>query len=93
MLDKETALKVARLARLKLEDWELENYCKVLTAVLEHFDQIAEIPIDGVEPLVTPTEMVMSIREDTVEKTVDSERIIENAPEKSGRLFRVPPVV
>lgn len=93
MLDKETAVKVARLARLKLEDWELENYSKVLTAVLEHFDQIAEIPTDGVEPLVTPTEMMMSVREDSVEKTVDSDRIIENAPEKSGRLFRVPPVV
>lgn len=93
MLDKETAIKVAKLARLKLEDSELENYSKVLSAVLEHFDQISEIPTDGVEPLVTPTEMEMSVREDSVERTVDSERIIENAPEKSGRLFKVPPVV
>ncbi len=93
MLDKETAVKVARLARLKLDDSELENYSKVLSAVLEHFNQISEIPTDGVEPLVTPTEMPVSVREDVVEKSVDSSRIVEAAPEMTGRLFKVPPVV
>lgn len=93
MLTKETVEKVSVLARLKLSDGEIVEYGKVLSAVLENFEQIAKVDTSGVRPLVTPTDMSVSMRADVVEQVVGSDKLLENAPEKSGRLFKVPPVV
>lgn len=93
MLKKEDAAHVARLARLKLSDEELTECSQVLTTVLSHFEQIASVNTEGVEPLMTPSEIAMRLRPDIVEESVDSDRFLENTTERSGRLFRVPPVV
>lgn len=86
--------KVSTLARLQLDEAELISLSETLSAVLANFEQIANIDTAGITPLVTPTDMTMSFREDKVSETLgDSERLLENAPEKSGRLFKVPPVV
>jgi aspartyl-tRNA(Asn)/glutamyl-tRNA(Gln) amidotransferase subunit C len=90
---KETMEHVSKLARLKLSSEELEQFGKVLSAVFENFEKIAEIDTAGVKPLVTPTDMMVSLRPDIAERTVASEKLLENAPDKSGRLFKVPPVV
>ena len=92
MLDKETVEKVAHLSRLKLTEAELRSIREQLSAVLENFQQISKIETDGVRPLVTPTDMSQHLRPDIAEKA-DSEKMLANAPEKSGRLFKVPPVV
>jgi aspartyl-tRNA(Asn)/glutamyl-tRNA(Gln) amidotransferase subunit C len=93
MLDKKTVEKVSGLARLKLTEAELDSYAKVLSAVLSNFEQIAKVDTANVSPLVTPTDMAMSLRPDVAEQMVKAEQILQNAPETSGRLFRVPPVV
>jgi aspartyl-tRNA(Asn)/glutamyl-tRNA(Gln) amidotransferase subunit C len=93
MLNKDTVKKVSILARLKLTDAEVEDYARVLSAVLENFEQIAKVDTHGVKALVTPTDMVPTLRADVVERLVASDKLLANAPEKSGRLFKVPPVV
>ncbi len=84
--------KVSKLARLKLTDSEMTSIQNQLSAVLENFEQIAQVNTDEVRPLVTPTEITQVLRPDVVED-FDSEKILANAPEKAGRLFKVPPVV
>lgn len=84
--------KVSQLSRLKLTDSELVEIQAQLSAVLENFEQIAQVNTDGIVPLLSPTEVVQTLRADEVEM-FDSEKIMANAPEKSGRLFKVPPVV
>lgn len=91
-LSLETVKKVSQLARLKLADAELASIQTQLSAVLENFEQISNVNTNGVVPLVTPTEIAQSMRPDAVE-SFDTEKIMANAPEKSGRLFKVPPVV
>lgn len=93
MLTKETVEKVSILARLKLSESEIAEYSKVLSVVLENFEQIVNVDTNGVRPLVTPTDMSVSMRADVAESAVASDKLLENAPEKSGRLFKVPPVV
>ncbi len=93
MLNKDTVKKVSVLARLQLNDAEVEDCTKVLSAVLENFEQIAKVDTEGVKPLVTPTDMAPSMRADMAEQLVASDKLLANAPEKSGRLFKVPPVV
>ncbi len=93
MLDKKTVEKVAGLARLKMSETEIEDFTKVLSAVLENFEQISKVNTDNVKPLVTPTDMALSLRPDQVEAMPGHSRILDHAPETTGRLFRVPPVV
>lgn len=101
MLTKESVENVAKLARLKLSEEEISDAREQLSAVLQSFEQIAKIDTDGIAPLITPTEMASTLREDNPKPnashpgadTLLVDKILESAPEKSGRLFRVPPVV
>ena len=90
---REAAEKVAMLSRLKMSPEECGAYAQVLSNVLESFEQIAKVDTTGVKPLVTPSDIVAVYRPDEVQRTVNSDEMLQNAPEKSGRLFKVPPVV
>ncbi len=92
-MDRETLDKVAKLARLKLTDQESADFTQQLTSALQNFEKISGVDTEGVEPLVTPTEIQDFWREDVVERLFTAEEIIANAPAKQGNLFAVPPVV
>jgi aspartyl-tRNA(Asn)/glutamyl-tRNA(Gln) amidotransferase subunit C len=93
MIDQKTIQHIARLARLKVTPEEATVYGDQLTKVLSHFEKISKIDTTGIEPLVTPTEIELILREDLVKKEYSAEEIVANAPEKAGNLFKVPPVV
>ena len=88
----EAVEKVAQLSRLKLSGDELLMVQSQLSAVLENFEQISQVDTTGIVPLLSPSDITQTLRHDGVEK-FDSEKILANAPEKVGRLFKVPPVV
>ncbi len=92
-LDLATVQKVATLARLKISEAEAKAFAGQLSAVLENFKQLAAVDTKGIEPLVTPTDLSIRLREDeaVVEKNVED--FVANAPARSGQLFKVPPVV
>ncbi len=93
MIDLETIQRIAKLARLKLNSVEAAEYGEQLTKVLAHFQQISKINTDGVEPLVTPSDIDYYVREDLVQNFHSTTEMLQNAPEKGGNLFKVPPVV
>jgi aspartyl-tRNA(Asn)/glutamyl-tRNA(Gln) amidotransferase subunit C len=92
-LDLATVQKVANLARLKISDAEAMAIAGQLSAVLENFKQLAAVDTTGIEPLVTPTDLSIRLREDEAVVEKDVEAFIANAPARSGNLFKVPPVV
>lgn len=92
-LDLATVQKVANLARLKISDSEAAAIAGQLSAVLENFKQLAAVDTTGIEPLVTPTDLSIRLREDEAVVEKDVEAFIANAPARSGNLFKVPPVV
>jgi len=85
--------KVARLARLEISGSEEEKYQQQFRDILKYFEEISSVPTDGVEPLVTPSDVELVFRTDQKEMTITVEEALKNAPEKSGNLFKVPPVV
>lgn len=93
MISDEELKKVARLARLELSQEELTVYPKQFAAILEYFEQISKVDTKKVEPLVTPTDMDQNLRADRMEPWDGAESALSNAPERSGNLFKVPPVV
>lgn len=92
-MDKKEVEKIGRLSRLKLTSDEVDFYTNHLSMILGHFEELSTIKTDGIEPLVTPTTSAPHIAKDEVNRKITTEEIIKNAPEKSGSLFRVPPVV
>jgi aspartyl-tRNA(Asn)/glutamyl-tRNA(Gln) amidotransferase subunit C len=90
VIDRDQVLHVARLARLKLTDEEVERMSGELSAILEHVEKIGELDLEGVEPTshVVPLENVL--RADEPRPSLPRERALEQAPDTDGVGFRVP---
>ena len=85
--------KVAELARLHITPEEEKQYQTQLSAIFKYFEEVAQIQTENVEPLVTPSDIEQVWRADEAKTEITTEEALMNAPEKSGQLFRVPPVV
>lgn len=83
--------KVARLARLGLSADELEHYGSQLEVILDHAARIQTLPLGEVAPTAHPLPMVNALRPDETEATLDREEVLEQAPDREGPYFRVPP--
>jgi len=89
MIDRETVLKVAELARLQLTEEEIEIYAKQLKDILEFVNTMNEVDTDNVEPFVLEFEET-PLREDIPGETLPREEIEKNAPEFENGYFVVP---
>lgn len=90
MIDREQVLHVAKLARLRLSDDEVERMIGELSKILEHVEQMDRLDLDGVEPTSHVVELQNVLREDVPEPSLPRERALEGAPEAGGGGFRVP---
>jgi aspartyl-tRNA(Asn)/glutamyl-tRNA(Gln) amidotransferase subunit C len=90
VIDREQVLHVARLARLRLTDDELERMSGELSAILEHVERINELDLDGVEPTSHVVDVENVLRPDEPRPSWPRERILAPAPDSSAEGFRVP---
>ncbi len=86
-------IKTAELAHLSLTPDEVKLFTSQLSAVVENVSKLSQVNTDGVEPMVTPTPMDITLREDVVTNPSGGEQAVSNAPERSGNLYKVPPVL
>jgi aspartyl-tRNA(Asn)/glutamyl-tRNA(Gln) amidotransferase subunit C len=93
MIDQKTIQHMAKLARLQLNDEQAKKYSEQMSTILNHFEQISQVNTQGVEPMITPSEIENFWREDEVIKENSAEDMLKNAPARTGNLFKVPPVV
>ncbi len=93
MIDEKTVEKIARLSRLSLSPQEVQDYSQHLSAILGHFEELANVNTEGIEPLVTPTQIDVHLRADEIKNDLTPDQALKNAPESSGHLFKVPPVI
>lgn len=90
MIDREHVLHVAKLARLKLSDDEVERMTGELTNILEHVERMEALDLDGVEPTSHVVALENVLREDVPRDSLPRERALENAPDVAAGAFRVP---
>jgi aspartyl-tRNA(Asn)/glutamyl-tRNA(Gln) amidotransferase subunit C len=90
MIDRDQVLHVARLARLRLTDEELERMPAELSKILEHVERMNELDLDGVEPTSHVVELQNVLREDVPRPSLPRERALEGAPDAADGGFRVP---
>ena len=90
MIDREQVLHVAKLARLKLTEPEVERMANELSGVLEHVDKISELDLDGVEPTSHVIALENVFRPDEPRPSWDRDEVLESAPDPASGAFRVP---
>jgi aspartyl-tRNA(Asn)/glutamyl-tRNA(Gln) amidotransferase subunit C len=83
---------VARLARLRLSDAELETYRAQLAEVIAHLDTIAELDVRGVEPMAHPLDIANRLDDDVVRSSMPLDDLHRNAPAVEDRFLAVPKV-
>ncbi len=92
-LDKETVKKVANLARIRMDDEELERMAPQLSKIIGFVEQLAEVDTDNVEPLANVVDITLALREDAVTDGDCVDKVLANAPEETQGYFVVPKVV
>ena len=90
MIDREQVLHVARLARLKLTDEEVERMASELSGILEHVEHINELDLENVEPTSHVIALENVLRPDRPRPSWSREEVLERAPDPASGSFRVP---
>ena len=90
MIDREQVLHVARLARLRLTDEEVERMTGELSSILDHIEKIDELDLDDVAPTSHVTDLENVLRADEPRPSLPREQALAEAPDTDGVGFRVP---
>jgi len=90
MIDRETVLHVARLARLALSDEEVVRMTAELGSVLEHIETISQLDLEGVAPTSHVIDVTGALRADEPEPCLTREQALASAPEVLDDSFAVP---
>ncbi|MBI9015836.1 MAG: Asp-tRNA(Asn)/Glu-tRNA(Gln) amidotransferase subunit GatC [Phycisphaerae bacterium] len=92
-LTKQDVIQVAKLARLKCSDEEIDMFTVQLGAILQYVDQLSEVNTDGIEPLAHCLAVSNVLRDDVVTESLPNDKALQNAPHRDGEYFGVPKVL
>jgi aspartyl-tRNA(Asn)/glutamyl-tRNA(Gln) amidotransferase subunit C len=92
-IDNDTAAKVAKLARIRVNPEALPALAEDFNKILGFIEQLAEVDVTGIEPMVSVTPMRLKRRADVVTDGNMQEKILSNAPDAREGFFAVPKVV
>lgn len=93
-LDVQTVKKVARLARIRMDDeTELAQRAEQLSKIIGFVEQLSEVDTDNVEPLANVGDITLYLRDDVINDGACVDKVLANAPEEKQGYFVVPKVV
>ncbi len=84
---------VARLARLRFSEDQLEVFTSQLNDILAYFDKLQKLDTTSVEPSSHAVNLTNVFREDVVTASIPEEESLKNAPASERGCFRVPKVI
>jgi aspartyl-tRNA(Asn)/glutamyl-tRNA(Gln) amidotransferase subunit C len=90
MIEREQVLHVAKLARLRLSEAEVERMAGELSGILDHVGRIGELDLDDVEPTSHVVDLENVLRPDEPRPSWPREVVLEGAPDPAEGAFRVP---
>ena len=92
-LDPATVRRIAKLARLHVEDADIPRLQTELNGILGWIEQLNEDDVEGIEPLTGAATMALRLREDVVTDGNLQDAVLANAPDRAGLFYAVPKVV
>ena len=85
--------KVAQLARLELNDNEINQHAEQLEKILEYIKQLEKINTENVPCTTRAIEVVNVLRKDEKKNYENSEEILDLAPSRENKFFKVPKII
>ena len=92
-VDDATVRKIARLARIGVDDSQLAPLAAELSGILGWIEQLGEVDTQGVAPMTAVIPAHLKWREDVVTDGGVRDRVLANAPDSESGFFAVPKVI
>jgi len=92
-LSPEEVKKIAFLARLSIQEENIDQYSEDLSGILDLVEQMNAANVDDIEPMAHPQDAMQRLRDDTVTEVNQREKLMSNAPSQQDGLFLVPKVL
>jgi aspartyl-tRNA(Asn)/glutamyl-tRNA(Gln) amidotransferase subunit C len=85
--------RVAKLARLSLDEAAVSRLTGQLGSILDYVNKIGEVDVTGVEPLAHALPVHNVLREDVPGPALPLDKVLQNAPDAEAPFFKVPKVI
>ena len=92
-IGKDEILRIANLARLFVSEEEIGPLQRHLNGILEHFERLKELDLEGIDPFAFECDTAGSSRQDAVSFWPGREDVLAQAPNREGDFFRVPRIL
>ncbi len=92
-LDPATVRRIAKLARIGLQEGDVARLQGELNGILGWIELLSEVDVRGVAPLTGGARIALRLREDAVTDGQMAEAVLSNAPDRVGAFYTVPKVV
>jgi len=92
-VDKDTVRRIAKLARIALDEARVEPMAAELNGIMGWVEQLNEVDISGVAAMTSVIEQSLKMRDDLVTDGGAADALMANAPEGEDHFFVVPKVV
>ncbi|HSZ73249.1 MAG TPA: Asp-tRNA(Asn)/Glu-tRNA(Gln) amidotransferase subunit GatC [Rhizomicrobium sp.] len=92
-VDENTVRRIARLARLAVEEERVALMAAELNGIFTWVEQLQEVDVAGVEPMTSVVAQRLKMREDIVTEGGNADALMANAPDGEDHFFVVPKVV
>ena len=92
-VDKDTVRRIAKLARVAMDDAQASEMEKELNALLAWVEQLSDVDCTNVPPMTSVAAQRLAMREDVVTDGGYADDLMKNAPQSEGHFFVVPKVV
>lgn len=92
-LSRNDVQKIARLARLQVDENEIDDYAQTLSRILDLVEQMNSVNTDDVQPMSHPRDSALRLRPDVVAETNHREEFQAIAPATENGLYLVPKVL
>ena len=92
-VDKDTVRRIAKLARIAMDDRQATEMEAELNALLAWVEQLSEVDCENVAPMTSVVEQRLGMHEDAVTDGGYADDLMKNAPQSEDHFFVVPKVV
>ena len=92
-VDRATVARIAKLARIRLPEQDLDALAGELSNILTWIEQLSELDTEGVAPMTSVVAVELPKRADKVTDGGYPDRVVGNAPESAHDFFAVPKVI
>jgi aspartyl-tRNA(Asn)/glutamyl-tRNA(Gln) amidotransferase subunit C len=93
VLKKEEIEYLGNLAKIGLTEDEKAQFAEELDKIIYYISQLSEVPTEKVSPVWHVLPVTNVFRKDEVKNSTEREKLLENAPEKTDRFFKVPKII